>query len=93
LCEPDSPVVSFYVYTYVLRSLMDGRLYTGQTEDLERRLHEHNTGTDPVRYTKNRGPWQLVYSETFENRREAMAREKYLKTGAGRDFLKKKFQG
>ena len=78
------------VYTvYVLRSLSTGKLYTGQTEDLQRRINEHQTGTGPVKYTKGRGPWELVYTEEFLDRAQAMAREKYLKTGAGRDFIKR----
>jgi len=77
------------VYTvYVLRSLSTGKLYTGQTENLQRRIKEHQTGTGPVKYTKGRGPWELVYTEEFPDRGQAMAREKYLKTGAGRDFIK-----
>jgi putative endonuclease len=80
---------SFFMYTvYVIKSHKDGRLYTGQTENLSRRLNEHNTGIGPVRYTKGKGPWELVYKEDFISRSTAMAREKYLKSGAGRDFLK-----
>ena len=74
---------------YVLKSLSTGRWYTGQTEDLGRRLLEHNTGTGPGRYTLNRGPWVLIYHEEFPDRSGAMKREKYLKTGAGRDFIKR----
>ncbi|MCK9611627.1 MAG: GIY-YIG nuclease family protein [Bacteroidales bacterium] len=74
---------------YVLKSLSTGKLYTGQTEDIQRRINEHQTETGPVRYTKGRGPWELVYTEDFSDRSQAMAREKYLKTGAGRDFIKR----
>ncbi|HPS26031.1 MAG TPA: GIY-YIG nuclease family protein [Bacteroidales bacterium] len=73
---------------YVLKSLSTGRLYTGQTEDIQRRINEHLTGTGPVRYTKGCCPWKLVYTEDYPDRAQAMAREKYLKTGSGRDFLK-----
>lgn len=65
--------------------------YTGQTEDLDRRLFEHNNNL-LGRFTKNKGPWKLIHSEKFTTRSEAMAREKYLKTGAGRDWIKQKFQ-
>ena len=75
-------------YVYVLRSLSNEKLYTGQTENLERRIQEHNSGIGLVHYTKGKGPWNLVFQEKFPTRSEAMAREKYLKTGAGRDFLK-----
>ncbi|NTW31447.1 MAG: GIY-YIG nuclease family protein [Bacteroidetes bacterium] len=75
-------------YVYVLKSLSFIKHYTGQTEDLERRLREHNEGSLGV-YTKNKGPWELIYFEKFDTRTEAMKREKYLKTGIGRAFLKR----
>ena len=71
---------------YVIYSNKAGKYYTGQTEDLERRLKEHNEGT-LGKFTKNKGPWELVYFEEFKTREEALKREKYLKTGAGRDFV------
>lgn len=73
-------------YVYVLKSQKDGKRYVGQTSDLERRLIQHNSGES--RYTKNRGPWVLLYSEEYTTRSEAMIRESYLKSGVGRDFLK-----
>ena len=78
-------------YTYVLRSLQNGVLYKGQTNDLKSRLLTHNSGL--VSYTKKYMPWELVYFEEFETRAEAMAREKYFKTGAGRDWLQRKLEG
>jgi putative endonuclease len=75
-------------YTYVLRSLQNGVLYKGQTDDLKSRLLIHNSGL--VSYSKRYLPWELVYFEEFETRAEAMAREKFFKTGAGRDWLKRK---
>ena len=75
-------------YTYVLRSLKNGVLYKGQTQDLESRLTVHNSGM--VSYTKKHMPWELVYYESFETRSEAMAREKFFKTGKGRDWLMNK---
>lgn len=75
-------------FVYVLKSEKDGRLYKGQTSDLARRLEEHNSGK--VKSTKGFMPWNLVYFETFETREEAVLREKYLKTGIGREFLKEK---
>lgn len=71
---------------YVLRSSMTGRLYTGFTGDLVRRLGQHNSGT--TKATKNRGTWELVYREECASRSEAMCREKYLKSGKGREELK-----
>jgi len=73
-------------YIYILKSSTTGKLYTGSTQNLEARLKAHNDGLSP--YTKGRGPWELMYSEEFPTRSEAMKREKFLKTGKGRDFLK-----
>jgi len=71
---------------YVLKSEKDGRLYKGYCENMELRLNEHNGG----RVTSTRGyrPWKVVYTERFATEREALVREKYLKSGSGREFLK-----
>ena len=60
-------------YTYVL-SCADGTLYTGWTNDLDRRLAAHNAGRGG-KYTRVRLPVSLVYYEEFETKQEAMARE------------------
>ena len=75
---------------YVIYSDKSLTKYTGQTEDLDLRLQQHNEGT-LGRYTKNKGPWRLLYKEEFETRGEAMIYEKYLKSGIGREFIKSKF--
>lgn len=72
-------------YIYVLISIIYNNRYIGSTDDLGRRLREHNKGN--CKYTKGRMPWKLVYSEEFETRAEAMKREKFLKSGQGRKFL------
>jgi len=66
-----------YYYTYVLRSKKDSQFYTGSTNDLRRRLTEHNSAK--VSSTKNRGPFELIYYEACMNEQDARAREKYLK--------------
>ncbi len=73
-------------FTYVLRSEKTGRLYVGHTSDLQQRLGQHNHGI--TKSTKNRGPWALVHSEPFATRAEAMQRERFLKTGQGREQIK-----
>ena len=73
-------------YTYILKSLKDGKLYIGFTKDLKNRLKEHNKGL--VSITKNRKPFELVYYEACLNEKKAVAREKVLKTGFGRLYLK-----
>jgi predicted GIY-YIG superfamily endonuclease len=75
---------------YVLQN-PDGRVYIGSTDDVSRRLSEHQTGL--AGWTKSRGPWTLVYSEDFATRAEAMHRERQLKGGQGREWLKKMLDG
>ena len=75
------------MYTvYVLRSKLTGKLYTGQTKNLTRRLSEHESGL--ARYSRGRGPWELVFTEEYATRAEAMQRERFLKSGQGRAFIK-----
>lgn len=82
-------IVSYF--TYVLRSEFSGKIYIGQTDNLELRLRRHN-GTLPDHkrgFTRiNKGPWKVVYQEMFSTRREAIKREKYLKSHRGRDWLR-----
>ena len=78
-------------HVYVLRSQKNGRLYTGSTNDLERRLREHLSGESP--YTKRAGPFELIYSEDYATRLEARRRESFLKTGRGRAILKDNLNG
>jgi putative endonuclease len=78
-------------FVYVIKSLVDGDLYTGSCEDVEKRLHVHNSGK--VRSTKSRKPFVLVYKEICDTRTEARKRENYLKSGIGRKYLKEKIQG
>ena len=73
---------------YVLRSLVNGKFYTGYTGDLEKRLKQHNSGQGG-RFTKLNKPFELVYKEDFEDKYEAQKRERELKTGKGRYFVKK----
>ncbi|MFH0907814.1 MAG: GIY-YIG nuclease family protein [bacterium] len=72
---------------YVLRSLKSGRLYKGQTQDIEQRVRQHNTGK--TRSTKAGRPWRLVYSETYAAREQAIERERYFKSLKGGRELKK----
>lgn len=73
-------------YTYVLRSDKDSKLYVGCTSDLKQRVSEHNKGL--VDATRPRRPLQLVYYEACLDQSKAFQREKYFKTGFGRNFLK-----
>ncbi len=64
-------------YTYIVKCA-DGTYYTGWTNQLEKRLKAHNEGKG-AKYTKNRGPVELVYYEAFETKQEAMSREWQIK--------------
>jgi len=77
-------------FVYVLKNLRTGGNYIGHTGNLARRLMQHNSSNyKPERYTnKISGPWQLVHKEEYSSRAEAMKREKFLKNGQGRDYLK-----
>ena len=70
---------------YVLQSETTKHFYTGFAADLVQRVGQHNAGI--TKSTKNRGPWKLVYQEQYETRAEAMRREKFLKSGKGRELL------
>ena len=74
-------------YVYVLRSLKDGRLYTGYTANLENRLRDHETGH--TKSLRNRRPLKLVYCEEYRTKKEAMDRERFFKTPEG-GVLKRK---
>jgi putative endonuclease len=73
-------------YAYIIQSLKDDSLYKGHTENLELRLNQHNKGR--TKYTASRSPWKLIYFEEFQSREEAIKREKYFKSAAGRRFIK-----
>ncbi|MFC1649579.1 GIY-YIG nuclease family protein [Patescibacteria group bacterium] len=75
-------------YTYVLRSKKDKKIYIGWTSNLKGRFEKHNKGL--VRSTKGRIPFKLVYYEACLSKQKAIKREKYLKSGYGRSFLKKR---
>jgi len=74
-------------YVYVLKSKKDGNLYTGYSSDLQKRFAEHNKGT--ISITKFRRPFELIYYEAYAHQQDATAREKYLKTQWGRNYLKR----
>jgi putative endonuclease len=77
-------------FIYVLRSLKDGRLYTGYTQNLLERLREYNEGE--VTSTRHRRPFEIVYYEASRNQRDALHREKYLKTSYGKRYIKERIK-
>jgi putative endonuclease len=75
-------------YVYVIQSEKDGSYYKGHCEDLNDRIKEHNSGY--TKSIKSKIPFKLVYFEEFDLRSSAVKREKYLKSSAGRRYLKNK---
>lgn len=75
-----------HFYVYVLQSGTDNNLYTGYTKNLQTRLNQHQKGM--VESTKRRRPLTLVYWEGCLNQKDALQREKYLKTAWGKRYLK-----
>jgi putative endonuclease len=74
-------------FVYILQSEVKDHFYTGLTKDLTRRLQEHNSGQ--VKPTKAFAPFKIVHTEEFETLSEARAREKFFKTGTGRELRNK----
>ena len=77
-------------FTYVIRSQKDGLLYIGYTENLDKRILEHNSGK--VKSTKYRIPFELVYYESCREQADALHREKYLKSTYGHRYLKNRIK-
>jgi len=73
------------MYVNVLQSDLDKKFYTGITQDLMKRIEEHNKGISKA--TKTRVPFKLVYYEFCLNHKDAMKRERYLKTTWGKRYI------
>ena len=79
------------VTVYVVESLTDQTWYVGMALNVNNRLREHNSGKS--RYTKGHRPWKIVYTEVHPNWQAARVREKYFKTAAGKNWIRKKISG
>lgn len=80
-------------FVYAIRNSSNGKIYIGYTENLTNRLNRHNgvLKTSKKSFTsknKNDGEWLIVYREIYNDRKEAIKREKELKTQKGREFIK-----
>jgi len=73
-------------YIYVLRSIADDGFYIGYSANLRKRLRQHSQGDSFA--TSYRSPWKLIYYDAYLEQAYALGRERYLKSGAGRRFLK-----
>ena len=69
---------------YILKSEVAEKSYVGITDNLERRLSQHNLGNSF--YTSRYKPWEIIYTEEVEDRETARKRERYLKSAAGRKY-------
>jgi len=78
-------------YTYVLLSMRYNRIYIGISDDPQRRLTEHNAGQ--TKSTKAFRPYQIILIEKYPNRILAREREKFLKSGCGREWIKLNYMG
>ena len=81
--------IMFY-YTYILQSKKDKKWYTGSTNNLQKRFKRHNN--NEVISTKGRGHFTLIYYEASLNEQDARQREKYLKSGMGKRYLKNRLK-
>ncbi|OGG19092.1 excinuclease ABC subunit C [Candidatus Gottesmanbacteria bacterium RIFCSPHIGHO2_02_FULL_39_14] len=77
-------------YLYILQSIKDKKFYTGITIDLKQRLKEHNSGENTS--TSYRRPFKLIYYEAYLLKKDAEAREWYLKTSMGKRVMKKQLR-
>ncbi|MFZ6023917.1 MAG: GIY-YIG nuclease family protein [Bacteroidota bacterium] len=75
---------------YAIKSTVRNYIYVGLTNNINRRIEEHNNGKN--RSTKAYRPFTLIYSEECNTREHAREREKYLKSGVGKEFLKRQIQ-
>jgi putative endonuclease len=85
-----SPLETNMWYTYVLQSKKDSKYYTGSTGNIRKRLKKHEEGR--VVSTRERLPISLVYCEICNNQGDAYVREKYLKTGMGKRYIRNRIK-
>lgn len=79
-------VIKYFVY--ILKSRVAGKSYVGYTNNLNHRLKQHNLGQSY--FTKRYAPWDILYTEEFDNIKDAKNRERYLKSSSGRRLVLKK---
>ena len=79
-----------FYYVYVLRSKKDGKFYIGFSQNLKLRFEQHKEGL--VESTKHRRPLDLIYYEGCLSKKDALRREKYLKTHYGKMFIKNRLK-
>jgi len=73
-------------FVYAISSLKQNYIYVGLTNNLDDRINRHNSGRE--RTTRFYAPFQIIYTEITDDLKSARKRERYLKSGAGKEFLK-----
>jgi len=84
-------MMSMFYYVYLLRNTVDESWYIGFTRDINQRVKDHNDGRGG-KTTRQKKMWNLIYFEGYKNKADAIGREKFLKSGSGRRFLKKQIR-
>lgn len=82
--------MNHFFFTYVLLSLKDGMFYTGYTRDISERIIQHHSGKVPS--TADRRPLRLLYYEACLTKEDAIARERYLKSGMGKRYIRNRIK-
>jgi len=77
-------------YVYIIKSLKNDFKYTGYSADLKKRLDHHNSGAN--KSTAGHRPFRIIYYEAYAGESDARRREKFLKSGRGRDIIKKQIE-
>lgn len=78
-------------FTYLLENQNDKSWYIGFTSDLKKRIKDHQNGRGG-KTTKSKSGWKLIYFEFYLNKKDAVGREKFLKSGSGRNYIKKQIR-
>jgi putative endonuclease len=76
-------------FVYIIYNSKHDKYYIGQTNNIERRVAEHNDKSENKYTSKYLGGWKIVYKEEFDNRKEAIVRKKFLKKQKNKEFYKK----
>jgi putative endonuclease len=87
---PVSASGSFH-YVYILKSKKTGDWYTGCTSDLRKRFKQHNSGEENS-WTKGRRPFELIYYEAYKHSKDAYNREKQMKSGPGKRYMRERLK-
>ncbi len=79
-------------YVYAIYNRQHGKIYIGQTVDLEKRLSEHNNKVYKGFTSRFNGEWIIIHQEIYESREKALIREKQLKSFRGREYVRKQIR-